>query len=210
MATTDEASIADAQDAILKANITPIQHQILSSFIEKAEKPASAAGEVLRRVRSNADHSVEDVLREFLVDWRRLVATVARATPDPDPSLTDLLCHRDQSRCVLTSAGNQQPELLIPPKPVFIMALSLARLVQAEDGRLRSLMDAFLTPWAHVGSWTTSPTRVPGGCSATAGFCRRKQATPSEAATCRFYRAPFIGKTLAKPQRMFKTRVVFQ
>lgn len=146
-----QASSGDARDLILQAKLTVIEHKILTSFIDDAESPESAASEVLRRVENNADCPVEVTLRRLLADWHRLVATVSRSDRGATasfwashPSFRDRLYHRDQHRCVLIPPEDQNTEMT-PPEPTFILPPSLVDLLE-KDREARSLMDAFVSP----------------------------------------------------------------
>lgn len=114
-----QASVEEARNVILQANLTHIEHRLLVDFIEQAASPDLAACEVLKRSRCNTGRPIEETLRDFKKDWHRLVATgrwmdgselnsmlneprtVARSMSDPvhDPTLRDLVYRRDQSRC---------------------------------------------------------------------------------------------------------------
>lgn len=63
-----EASVEVATNAILQANLTPIEHKRLVDFIEQAASPDVAACEVLRRIRCDADGPVTGTLRDFKTD----------------------------------------------------------------------------------------------------------------------------------------------
>ncbi|KAK4150616.1 kinase-like domain-containing protein [Chaetomidium leptoderma] len=143
MSTIPQANIEEATSVILQANLSRLEHKVLVDFVEKAVSPELAASEVLKRVNCNADRPVEEVLRGFKNDWQRLVATVARKTPDPShtSAFKELIYRRDQSRCCLTPSGGQQ---LAPPVPTFILPPTLLHVLEHDVSR--SLMDAFMTP----------------------------------------------------------------
>ena len=70
-------SVEAATTAIRQANLTPIEHKILTGFVEDANSPDLAAREVLKRLSAGQDAhlSAEETLRALKDDWHKLVGT---------------------------------------------------------------------------------------------------------------------------------------
>lgn len=143
-----EGIVDKATSAIVAADLTPIEHQILVGFIKEAEAPDLAAREVLDRIRDGDDERpVEEILRILKKDWYELVAVgahphpptqvyastepllVSRSTP-VDASLRVLVDRRDQSRCCVTPPERRQ---LDAPEPTFVFPPALSEL-RGDDG----------------------------------------------------------------------------
>lgn len=141
--TMPQTNVEEATNAILQADLTPIEHKLLVGFIEHAVSPDVAACEVLKRVGSSCDAglSVEEALRKFKEDWRVFLtsfATAARSEPDPvpTPAFRDLVYRRDQARCCVKRLGRVPgpPATHVePPEPTFILPPSLAKALEVNS-----------------------------------------------------------------------------
>ncbi|KFX97169.1 hypothetical protein O988_04998 [Pseudogymnoascus sp. VKM F-3808] len=138
-----QGAVDTATSSIEAADLTPIEHQVLLSFVNEAYEPSLAAQEVLRRIRDD-DRSVEETLRVLKEDWHELVAVISRTLPFDAP-LRDLVIHRDQSKCCVTPPDRQQ---LDAPEPTFIIPPALSELVcgNGTEHPSKSLLEAFMTP----------------------------------------------------------------
>ena len=139
-----QTNIEEATNAILQADLTPIEHKLLVDFIEKATSPDVAACEVLKRVKSgcNTGLSVEAALREFKKDWAVVIAsffaTASQSEPCPvlAPAFRDLVYRRDQARCCVqrsTRLAVSPSTDIGPPEPTFILPPSLVHTLEVNS-----------------------------------------------------------------------------
>ena len=70
----DTDVVETALKTITSAQLMPIEHLLLTDFIQSAVDPLCAARHVLQRIGNYPGKSLEGALRELKADWRRLTA----------------------------------------------------------------------------------------------------------------------------------------
>ncbi|KAI5787315.1 hypothetical protein EDC01DRAFT_661395 [Geopyxis carbonaria] len=130
--------------AILSADLTPTEHQLLHDLVLDAVDSDHIARYILELIEQNSNESIENVLRTLKRDWRRLASKLTGVFEVP-PRLQALLRLRDGPHCTLLAgsgiSGPQQTE------PVYIIPPAICDDPDlAYEGSLHSLLEAFLTP----------------------------------------------------------------
>jgi hypothetical protein len=122
---TPKAGIREVTlDMIISAQLTPMEHLLLTGFVSEAVDSEYAARYVSRRVNDNPGRKVEEILQDLKRDWKQLVTKCEFSFPFSIHGIAGLppvhwfldkmKCH--QKRKVLSST--EMPALLhgITPK----------------------------------------------------------------------------------------------
>ena len=71
---TEETSPYDRATILIEsAQLMPTEHLLLKAFLDGAVDPELAAGYVLQEASHHPARAIEDALRDFKQEWRRLV-----------------------------------------------------------------------------------------------------------------------------------------
>ncbi|OBT80199.1 hypothetical protein VF21_00547 [Pseudogymnoascus sp. 05NY08] len=134
-----------ALELISSARLEPTEHLLLKQFVEGAVDPDRAAQYLLSTI--NTPHQdVETSLRCFKADWRDLVMTLTVLDPVP-VGFDELVRRRDGPYCSISSIDPPKKDTVSMSEPAYIIPPSMFHSIHlAKDGRMRTILDAFLSP----------------------------------------------------------------
>ncbi|KAJ5627282.1 hypothetical protein N7528_004709 [Penicillium herquei] len=131
---------------ISSADLSPNEHPLLRSFIERALDREFAAKYVLSRIQTGSEAEVS--LRSFKQDWRNLISKLKNIDEVPG-DLDRLVRRRDGPGCCMTDnlrlSKKPLAEQSIPVEavqPAYVIPPSILR----NDGASLEILEAFLSP----------------------------------------------------------------
>ncbi|TGO29117.1 hypothetical protein BPAE_0018g00020 [Botrytis paeoniae] len=146
------ATIDSVNDAISAADLSPTEHSLLKHFIKEAVEPKLAA-QFIQSIIDRDKNNIENNLRRFKRDWRKLASRLTVVEPISKP-LDASVRERDGPYCTMSMfrENNTRPV----PRPVesaHVMPPSFLRDIEsAEEGRLLRTLETFIsTP--NVDRW---------------------------------------------------------
>ncbi|WEW59815.1 hypothetical protein PRK78_005295 [Emydomyces testavorans] len=143
-----DGHVRDALDAIASADLTPIEHLLLSDFVKQAVDPGYAAKFILECINDNHGMSIEETLRRFKWSLKQLVKKCELASElvvEVPPLPRDLVQQRDGPGCSIEP--HSKYGVLRRPEPVYIIPPTVFddSDMNSQDGELFPAMEAFLT-----------------------------------------------------------------
>ncbi|KAF7927104.1 hypothetical protein BELL_0336g00090 [Botrytis elliptica] len=139
------ADINSALDAISSADLSPTEHSLLKHFIEEAVEPELAA-QFIKSIVDQDKNNVENNLRRFKKDWRKLAGRLTVVEPISKP-LDALIRERDGPYCTMSMfrEGNTRPVPTRVESAHVIPPSFLRDIESAEEGRLLRILETFVS-----------------------------------------------------------------
>lgn len=134
-----------ALEIISSANLSPTEHLLLKHFVEKAVDPDLAAHYLMSRVQRDVDAEVEDCLRSFKQDWRKLASRLTSFDPIPT-HLDSLARRRDGPSCCMSKERLKKGTSVGPIESAYVIPPSMTRNLASDESSLFEILEAFLTP----------------------------------------------------------------
>ncbi|TGO40517.1 hypothetical protein BHYA_0036g00500 [Botrytis hyacinthi] len=132
--------------AISAADLSPTEHLLLKHFIEEAVEPELAA-QFMKSIIDRDSNDVEENLRQFKKDWRKLASRLTVVEPISKP-LDALVRERDGPYCTMSMfrEGNTRP-VPTPVESAHVIPPSFLRDIEssAEEGHLIRILETFFS-----------------------------------------------------------------
>ncbi|KAF7883358.1 uncharacterized protein EAF02_005278 [Botrytis sinoallii] len=139
------AAIDFVNDAISAADLSPTEHALLEHLIKEAVEPNFAA-QFIQSIVDQDKNNVEDNLRRFKKDWRKLASRLTVVEPISMP-LDAMVRERDGPYCTMSMfrEGNTRPVSTLVESAHVIPPSFLRDIESAEEGRLLRILEAFIS-----------------------------------------------------------------